>query len=54
MKKVFIAESHPMTRQGLLTTLEAEPDLAVCGSADDGNGAIASVGGAEPDLVVCF
>ena len=34
-KRVFVVEDHPLMRRSLVEAIEREPDLIVCGQADD-------------------
>jgi DNA-binding NarL/FixJ family response regulator len=51
-KRILIVDDHPMMRQGLTQLIGAEPDLAVCGEAEDAGGALDAVGALKPDLVL--
>lgn len=50
--RILIVEPQPVTRQGIALTLQAEPDLEVCGQACCAEGAFALFAACEPDLVV--
>ena len=39
-RKVFIVDDHPIVRQGLAALINTEPDLAVCGDAEDSGSAL--------------
>lgn len=51
-KRILIVDDHPMMRQGLAQLIGAEPDLAVCGEAEDAGRALDAVGALKPDLVL--
>jgi DNA-binding NarL/FixJ family response regulator len=51
-KRVLIVDDHPMMREGLAQLLEHEPDLAVCGQADNSAQALSSVTASRPDLAL--
>ena len=51
-KRVLIVDDHPMMREGLAQLLEHEPDLAVCGQADNSAQALSSVTTSRPDLAL--
>ncbi|HMB90480.1 MAG TPA: response regulator transcription factor [Rhodothermales bacterium] len=52
MKKILIVDDHPLMRKGLGLTLDAEPDLTVCGQAADAEEALAMLDSVEPDLAI--
>jgi DNA-binding NarL/FixJ family response regulator len=52
MIRVLIVDDKPVTRQGLQTLLELEPDLEVVGLGKNGVEAIALVGEVNPDVVL--
>ncbi|MEX1027681.1 MAG: response regulator transcription factor [Candidatus Paceibacterota bacterium] len=49
---ILIVDDHPMMRDGLATQISNEPDLAVCGEADDVAAALRLVDELNPDLVI--
>jgi DNA-binding NarL/FixJ family response regulator len=51
-KKVLIVDDHPVVRDGLITLLEHERDLKVCGNADDAAEALKSISTLKPDVVI--
>lgn len=50
MQTIFIIEPEPMTRRGLALTIQAEPDLDVCGEAATSAEALAYLDTHTPDL----
>jgi DNA-binding NarL/FixJ family response regulator len=50
--RIFIVEDHPITRHGLTQLLNHEPDLVVCGEADNAQAALAGIKSARPDLLL--
>jgi len=50
--RVFIVDDHPMTRAGLLATLEREADFEVVGAASDGIAAWNIIGEKVPDVAL--
>ena len=50
--RILIVDDHPMMRDGLTIRISNEPDLAVCGEADDVAEALRRVGELNPDLVI--
>jgi DNA-binding NarL/FixJ family response regulator len=45
-------DDHPIVRQGLTQLINQEPDLTVCGHAEDGNSALHAIAVHRPDIVV--
>ena len=52
MIKIVIVDDHPIVRQGLAQLLWQEPDLQVCGEAEDESTAVRLVADMEPQLVI--
>lgn len=50
--RIVIVDDHPVVRMGLAMLIDAEPDLRVCGHAEDADGAMRVVAAEEPDLVL--
>jgi DNA-binding NarL/FixJ family response regulator len=51
-KKILIVDDHAVLREGLVTQLNSEPDLVVCGEAVTAREAVAAVEKLAPDLVL--
>ncbi|HUB86559.1 MAG TPA: response regulator transcription factor [Verrucomicrobiae bacterium] len=51
-RRILIVDDHPMMRQGLAQLIGAEPDLAVCGEAENAERALDVIGRLKPDLVL--
>lgn len=51
-KRILIVDDHPMMRQGLAQLIGVEPDLVVCGEAEDAARALDAIGTLKPDLVL--
>jgi len=51
-KRILIVDDHPMMRQGLGQLINAEPDLSVCGEAENAEQALTAITSAKPDLVL--
>jgi DNA-binding NarL/FixJ family response regulator len=49
---VFIVDDHPIVRQGLALLINREPDLAVCGDAEEAHSALRLIETMRPDLAV--
>lgn len=51
-KKILIVEDHPIVRRGFASLINHEPDLVVCGDAEDVHGALEAIDRCQPDLVL--
>ncbi|MDD5140630.1 MAG: response regulator transcription factor [Verrucomicrobiales bacterium] len=51
-KKILIVDDHPMMREGLRSVIEHEPDMIVCGVAENANQAMEAVPKLAPDLAL--
>ena len=55
-KRIFIVDDHPLTRQGLAYLITAEPDMTVCGEAENTQKALTTLAALKPplpDLILC-
>ena len=52
MTRVFIAEDHPLYREGLVKSLRTQPGLELVGEADNGRQALASILELKPDVAL--
>lgn len=50
--RVVIVDDHPVVRAGLAALIDAEPDLEVCGHAEDAREALRVVEAVQPNLVL--
>ena len=50
--RVFVIEDHPLMRRSIVQALEREPDLTVCGEAEDAEEAVAAIESLHPDIVL--
>jgi DNA-binding NarL/FixJ family response regulator len=50
--RVLIVDDHPVVREGLAMHLAAQPDLDVCGEAEDLAGALTLLASARPDVAI--
>ena len=50
--KVLIVDDHPLVREGLAARIAAQPDMEVCGEADDVDGALELVEKTKPALAL--
>jgi DNA-binding NarL/FixJ family response regulator len=51
-KTVFIVDDHPLLRQGLALLVNREPDLAVCGEAEEAQTAMKEIAAKKPDILI--
>jgi DNA-binding NarL/FixJ family response regulator len=49
---VLVVDDHPLVRERVAELINQEPDLAVCGEAEDANGALAAVKQHSPDVAI--
>lgn len=50
-RKVLIVDDHPIVREGLISLIEEEEDIVVCGSAENIPETIKAIQALEPDMV---
>lgn len=50
--RVFVVDDHPIVRQGLAMFVNREPDLMVCGEAEDAQSAMQAMLASKPDILV--
>jgi DNA-binding NarL/FixJ family response regulator len=50
--RVFVVDDHPIVRQGLAMLVNRQPDLIVCGEAEDAQTAMQALITAKPDILV--
>ena len=51
-KRILVVDDHPIVRQGLALLINREPDLLVCGEAEDAMGAMHVLASSKPDLLI--
>jgi DNA-binding NarL/FixJ family response regulator len=51
-RRVLIVDDHPLVRERLAEIINREPDLAVCGEAEDRHQALEAIASRRPDLVI--
>lgn len=51
-KRIFILDDHPMTRRGLAQLIQNDPNLTVCGEAENAPQALAALKPPFPDLIL--
>jgi DNA-binding NarL/FixJ family response regulator len=51
-KRIMVVDDHPIVRQGLALLINREPDLLVCGEAEEAMGAMHVLASARPDLLI--
>ncbi len=50
--RVFIVDDHPIVRHGIAQLINQQPDLMVCGEADDGRQALTQITTIKPDVAI--
>lgn len=51
-KRVFVVDDHPIVRQGLAQMVNREPDLMVCGEAEDASTVLQAITTEKPDILI--
>jgi DNA-binding NarL/FixJ family response regulator len=51
-KTVFVVDDHPLLRQGLALMINREPDLTVCGEAEEAQTAMKAIAAKKPDILI--
>ena len=51
-RRVLVVDDHPIVRQGLALMIDQEPDLEVCGEAEEAASALAAIAATRPDVVL--
>src|SRR5580704_4925372 len=50
--RVFVVDDHPIVREGLTLLINREPDLVVCGEAEEAQDALKAIARSRPDIVI--
>lgn len=50
--KVIIVDDHPVIRRGLVTLIESQPDMVVCGETGSEHTALQMAGATKPDVAL--
>jgi DNA-binding NarL/FixJ family response regulator len=51
-RKVLVVDDHPIVRAGLAQLINREPDLAVCGDAEEMHAALRNISELKPDILI--
>jgi DNA-binding NarL/FixJ family response regulator len=51
-RKVFVVDDHPIVRSGLAQLINREPDLTVCGDAEEMHAALETIYALKPDILI--
>ena len=51
-RRILLIDDHPVVRHGLIELINREPDLTVCGEADDVQTALSAVQALTPDMAI--
>jgi DNA-binding NarL/FixJ family response regulator len=51
-KKILVVDDHPLVRERVAELINQEPDLLVCGEAEDAHQALAAVAALRPDIAI--
>jgi len=50
--RILLVEDHPMLRERLIQLINSQPDMAVCGEADESRAAVALIHERSPDMAL--
>jgi DNA-binding NarL/FixJ family response regulator len=50
--RIFIVDDHPIVREGLALMMNREPDMMVCGEAEEAGSALRAMPTARPDFLI--
>ena len=50
--RIFIVDDHPIVREGLSLMMNREPDLMVCGEAEEASAALQAITRCKPDFLI--
>ena len=50
--RILVVDDHPIVRQGLALLIDQEPDLMVCGEAEEAESALAAIATTRPDVLL--
>ena len=50
--KIFVVDDHPIVRQGLGLLINREPDMIVCGAAEEAQSALRAIPALQPDVLI--
>jgi DNA-binding NarL/FixJ family response regulator len=50
--RLLVVDDHPMTRYGIVRLIEQQPDLVVCGEAENASRALAAIRDLKPQVVL--
>ena len=50
--RVFLVDDHPLVRESLASLIQRQPDLSVCGEADNPAAALTGITAAQPDVAI--
>ena len=50
--RVIVVDDHPIVRQGLAQMIDREPDLTVCGEAEEAHAAMQAITQRRPDIMI--
>ena len=51
-RRILVVDDHPIVRQGLTLLINREPDLVVCGEAEEATGAMHVLASVRPDVLI--
>jgi len=50
--RIYLVDDHPLVRESLTNLIDQQPDMAVCGEADEAGRAMLGIAARQPDIAV--
>jgi DNA-binding NarL/FixJ family response regulator len=50
--RVFVVDDHPIVREGISALIDREPDLTICGAAEEARTALEALETLKPDILI--
>jgi DNA-binding NarL/FixJ family response regulator len=50
--RIYLVDDHPLVRESLTNLIDQQPDMAVCGEAEDSVHAMRDIAARQPDIVI--
>ncbi len=50
--RIYLVDDHPLVRESLTNLIDQQPDMAVCGEADEAGRAMLGIAARQPDIAI--